>query len=301
MARLALLLRKAIQNLAVEFWLNVVTVLVIAVALTLVGAFLLLAANASTLLDQFAGHVEVMIFLKDDHTPQQVQALTEKLWADPAVEATEYVSKTQALERFSKELEELGDLAASMDENPLPASIDVQLLAEYRDTPDIEAFSQKWINEPIVEEVYFGKEWVERLTRFVRMLWIIGSAVGVFLAATAVFIISTTLRLTIHRRKSEIEILRLVGATRRFIQMPFIFEGIFQGLAGAAGALALLYTVFWAASKGLATGAPGFLGPLFPGFSLQFLSGHHLILLIASGALLGFFGSLLSVGRFLKE
>lgn len=297
--KMGLLFKKAVQNLMADFWLNIVTVLVIALSIMLVGSFTIFVTNASKLVDQFAGRVQVMIYLKDPHTPAQVETLKKDVTADPAVESCTYISKAEALSRFKSQLAELKDVADAMDENPLPASLEVTLHSQYMDLPNLDSFAEKWSQRPGVEEVYFGKEWVERLGRIVRILWASGIGVGIFLTGTAVFIIATTIRLAIHRRRDEIGIMRLVGATNRFIQMPFIFEGIMQGLCGAILAVGLMYGAYLFTAGRLA-GGTDLMIPFFPGFSFHFLSIHAMGTLVLSGAIVGLFGSLVSIGKFLK-
>lgn len=299
MSRIFLLTSKALQNLIADLWLNVATVLVIAVCLTLVGAFFVVSFNASALLDHFAGEVHVMFYLRDTQRPEQRDVLKEQLMVDSAVKSVEYINKEQAKERFQNQLAEFSDVLDSIETNPLPASLEVQLHAQYQQLADLERFVSSYSSFPGVEEVYYGKEWVERLSRMVRLLWIIGTAVGMFLVGMAIFIISTTIRLTIHRRKEEIEVMRLVGATNRFIQVPFIIEGVLQGMLGASFSIAVLYFGYWNLIHQIIVSKETVL-PFFPGFSSNFLPVQALAILVAMGVLVGFFGSLLSVGKWLK-
>lgn len=299
MRQIILFIKKAAWNIAADIWLNLATIGVIALALTLVSAFLMVAGNASRLVEQFAGHVEVSFYLKEGHTRDEVAVLSEELKADPVVASVVYVSKDQALARFREQLAELADVAASLDENPLPASIEVSLKSAFRELPDLERFAGRYGSAPGVEEVYYGKEWVERLGRIVRVLWIIGAAVGLFLAAAAVYIVATTIKLSIHRRREEIEVMRLVGATNRFIQIPFILVGVLQGLCGVGIALGALLAVHLFATAKI-TASPELFAPFFPGYSLVFLPPAQIVGMVLVGALLGLFGSLVSVGKFLN-
>jgi cell division transport system permease protein len=296
--RILLVIRKGLLNLWADRWLNLVTVVVIALCLTLVGAFLMLAANGSALLSRFAGNVEVMVYLNEGHSPADLQKLQAAIQADPVVQQVTFVSKDQALARFTQQLGEAAGVIDQLQKNPLPNSLEVRLAADYREIPDMERFAAKYTGSPAVEEIYYGREWVERLARIVRTLWIVGGFIGVFLAGTAVFIISTTIRLAIHRRKDEIAVMRLVGATNRFIQAPFLIEGSMQGLIGAAGSVGGLYlTYLLLSNRGLAGGP---VTQFFPGFTPIFLGPSALAALMIMGVILGFIGSLVSTGRHLK-
>ena len=294
-----LLTRKAFQNLGADFWLNVVTVVVIALSMTLVGAFTALSLNVSTLVDRFSGQVEVLFFLHDHVGEQQALALLDRIREAPEVAFAEYVSKDKAMERFRQQLAQMADVAGMLDENPLPASIETRLSSTAQDIGALERFAKQWESAPEIEEAYYGREWVERLMRIEKALWGAGVAIGLFLSGTAIFIIATTLKLAIRRRKEEIEVMRLVGATNRFIQAPFIIEGMLQGLFGAMLAMGALYAVFlWIAQN--QTQDVSIFGPMFPGFTLQFLSPTLMAGFVGIGAILGLVGSLFSVGKFLK-
>ena len=299
MSRITLFFRTAFQNIRADVWLNLASVLVISLMITLVSAFLTVAKNGSMLLDHFAGRVEVVFYLAESHTVDEAQVLAEELRKDPAVAEVTYISKAQALARFKSQITELADVVDTLEDNPLPASVEISLHSQYREIPNVERFAEHYTSAPGVEEVYYGKEWVKRLGRIVRWLWIAGAAVGLFLAGAALFIIANTIKLSIHRRAEEIALMRLVGATNRFIQAPFLIVGVLQGLLGTALSMGVLYGVFaWAADKMATT--PELFAPFFPGFSLSFLSANQILATILGGALLGLFGSLSSTRKFLR-
>jgi cell division transport system permease protein len=297
--RVILLTKKAFQNLMADFWLNVLTILVIALSLTLVGAFLMAANNASNLVEYFSGQVEVMIYLNDDHTKLEADALVGALQKRPMVESATFITKADALARFKQELAELAEVVDSMEGNPLPASIEVKIAPGFRQIDQLEALAGSLNGKPGVEEVYYGKEWIEKMARAVSVFWIFGVSVGIFLSSTAVFIISTTLKLAIHRRQEEIGVMRLVGATNKYIQAPFIIEGLLQGLLGASLSIGALFGVFWFFISKFAD-SNQVLIPLFPGFTIDFLPGYGLGALLIMGVAVGLFGSLFSIGKFLK-
>jgi len=300
MHKFALLTKKAFQNLKADFGLNVATILIIALCLTLVGAFLIVATNATNLVKHFAGQVEVIIFLKESCTDGNVDKLLEKLDSEARVESATYINKDVALARFKKQSPELGAITEELNQNPLPASIEVRLAMDYRKITDLEEFAQYYLFADGVDEVYYGKEWVERLSMAVKLIWVTGIAVGLFLFGTAIFIISATLKLAIFRRREEIGVMRLVGATNRYIQMPFIIEGLLQGFLGAAVSIGALFLVFTQTISKFSLYS-GEVMPFFPGFDLNFLPREALLALVFMGLFVGFLGSLVSVGKFLKQ
>src|SRR5690606_8698960 len=142
---------------------------------------------------------------------------------------------------------------------------------------------------PFVEDVRFGRDWVEQLDDLRDLAGILGLVIGGVFAAVAVVIIGVTIRLTLLQRAREINIMRLVGATNWFIRGPFLLEGAVKGLLGGVLAIALCYvgyTVFRSNTSVL--GGLVFFGP------------QHILVIVIFGVLLGLFGSLVSVGRHLR-
>jgi cell division transport system permease protein len=137
--------------------------------------------------------------------------------------------------------------------------------------------------------VRYGRDWIARLDQLRNMAGVVGLIIGTAFALIAVVIIGVTIRLTIMQRAREIAIMRVVGATNWFVRGPFLLEGALKGIMGGLLALALAFAAYT-----LFRGA----GPLS---SLVFFRPLDMLLLLVFGVLLGLLGSLLSVGRHLKE
>ena len=142
----------------------------------------------------------------------------------------------------------------------------------------------------------YGQEWVDRLAAAVRILRLLGLSVGLALSLASVLIVSNTIRLAVYARADEIEIMRLVGATKMHIRAPFLLEGLIQGGLGAGLALLLLYGAYRATLWQLQQ-APG---PMLGMEVGSFLDTHWIAAMLLAGAVVGAFGSLISVGRFLR-
>jgi cell division transport system permease protein len=148
-----------------------------------------------------------------------------------------------------------------------------------------------------VEDVLYGQEWIERLTGIIQVMKILGIMIGGVLGVTSLFIVANTVRLAVYARAEEIEIMRLVGATRAYIQLPLILEGSLQGGVGAALALGLLYVLYRATLWQFGTSAPTIFSESEMG---QFLEVGYQMAMVGTGALLGGVGSLVAVRRFLR-
>jgi cell division transport system permease protein len=151
----------------------------------------------------------------------------------------------------------------------------------------MQMISRRLQTYPVVEEVRYGREWVEKLYRIRNIAGIAGSVLGSVFALVAVIIIGSTIRMAILARTKEIEIMRLVGATNTFVRLPYLIDGTLKGLAG--GAIAALLS--WAAVQLVSMNLMG----------AQFFSAQQVALGIAAGGLLGLVGSWVSVGRHLRR
>ena len=151
----------------------------------------------------------------------------------------------------------------------------------------MQAISRRLQTYPVVEEVRYGREWVEKLYRIRNIAGIAGSVLGSVFALVAIIIIGSTIRMAILARTKEIEIMRLVGATNHFVRLPYLIDGTLKGLAGGAIAALLSWAAVQLVSKNL--------------MSAQFFSTEQVMLGIAAGGVLGLAGSWLSVGRHLRR
>ncbi len=146
----------------------------------------------------------------------------------------------------------------------------------------------------MVEEIAYGKDWLQRLEKVMKVVNLIAAVLGGILCLAAIFIISNTIKLTVLARKEELEIMRLVGATEGFIRTPFLIEGLMQGLAGSIISIGLLVILF----QVLVTRIDPTVFQILGIASLRFLTPATVLTIIVGGMTLGGVGSLASVGRF---
>jgi cell division transport system permease protein len=283
------------QEAATSLWrsrlMNALSVGTIGVSLFVLGAFLALAGNLNRVVTKWTEKVQVVFYLEDGVEERVVQSLENRLREDAGVESVTRVSRQEALERFRSMFRDLSSLPDDLGANPFPASLEVSLKPGRHDAAAVQRLAQAYEKAPGVQEAQYDLLWIERLATGVRLVRGFGAFLGGILGLAGVFTISNVIRLTVYAREDELDIMRLVGATRAYVKGPFVVEGMLQG--GLGGLLSLL--LLWGADAWMTrdvSGATELLGraPL----ALPAGLGWAVVL---GGMAVGVAGSLVSLRR----
>lgn len=290
------LLREAMTNLHVNRGNVLIGIVTTAFTLVCFGAFVLLYLNLKSVTGTLQGDVEVVVYLDPGASDQVASMVQKRLETEPATVTLTFVSQEQALREFSEQFPEESLLLEGMDANPLPASVIVNVSPRFLDTESLSAFAERVKQLPGVTHVAYSQDWVDTLTLVVSYFELGAVVIGMILAMATVTIIANTVRLSLHTRKEEIEILRLIGATGAFIAIPYVIEGTILGAVGGGLSLALLKGIFEffrleLNASGWFAGVEHLL-PIFP--------GRVSFLLVMTGMLLGCGSSVLSVFGLMK-
>ncbi len=296
MDRLRYIVEDALTNIRRSGWGGAASIGTIVVSFVIVGIFLIITGNLGALVADWKEQFQVTVFLEDNITGEQLALLRKRVQSERAVKGMTYTSKAEALQQFKRELQGKESLLEGLGENPIPASLQLRVHEGYQ-TPDaLKQLTASLGRLEGVEDVMYGQEWVDRLSSVIGVLRLLGLSVGLALGFASLLIVSNTIRLTVYARAEEIEVMRLVGATRVHIRAPFVLEGMIQGTLGAGLALLLLFAAYRATLWQIQI-TPGQIFGMGVG---SFLEPHWAMLMVAAGAGLGAFGSLISVGRFLR-
>ncbi len=263
-----------------------VSVVTIGVTLVLAGAFALMLQNMEELLDQFGDELLVTAYLEDGSSEEALRELESRVRKVDGVESVEGISPDEALARFNDTVGSKSALLEGLEDNPLPASLEISLTPENRSVEGLETIVGVIEGFDGVANLSSGRDWVEGYLRAVALLRGIGTGLGAILALATLLIVSNTIRLGIFARRDELEILSLVGASRAFMNTPFLMEGALQGTAGGAIALGLLFALFSLVLPGLEFGLE-----LLVGSAPRFFSPTEALLMVATGGGLGLIGS----------
>ena len=288
---LAYFLEEALTSLWRSRLINALSIGTIGVSLFVLGVFLALAANLSGVVDRWAQKVQVTFFLSDHATPDQRERLLAQLSSDPGVQSAAFVGREEALQRFRELFRDLRTLPDDLGSNPFPASVEVTLKPGRGAADEVRRLAAAYEQAPGVEEVQYDLVWIERLSTAVRLMRGVGAFLGGILALAGVFTISNVIRLTVYARQDELDIMRLVGATRSYVKGPFVVEGMLQGGLGGLVAVGLL----WVSLRVFARDA--LAATDLVGEAALSLPAELCALLVAGGMLVGLVGSLVSLGR----
>lgn len=235
--------RRARRGMFREWRLHALSIFSLAVAFVCLGAALMVVSNLHAVEDRWAHAGRASIYLKEGASPDEVSALKDALSRVPGVLEVTYLSSGQARTDFgAKEIGQTVDLSAVPVE-AFPASLEVHMMPSVTDT-ELTAIVQKLKMLPGVDDVETYQSWTDRLARLVRA----GVAASILLAivvfSSVLAVVGSTIRLALQRRRTEVEVLKLVGATDRFVKGPFVMEGGAQGAFGAAAAVVMLGILF---------------------------------------------------------
>ena len=297
-ARITYAFREMWASFRRNLTLTIAAILTSAIALLLVGTTLLIQRAFDNLLVQWKGDVALIVFVRSDATPEQIALIDESIRSAPTiidVDKLEYLDKTQTYEEAKRIF--AGDpvtLSLLTPEN-IPSEFKVVPITQ--DPALVRSLSEQYRSLPGVEDVALGEdefEVISTLSRFVRTVTLVMSLVLLFVA---VGLIWNTIRTAMFARRREIEVMKLVGATNWFIRIPFMLEGLLQGLIGAVLSCGGLWVLNSAWTSGVAGFKPG-TGISSLVVPSGYLSGVMIVILLI-GALAGAIGSAIAASRFL--
>ncbi|MCE9686084.1 permease-like cell division protein FtsX [Shewanella sp. AS16] len=274
---------------------SLMTMAVLGVSLSLPAALQVLVKNAETVTQSWNSAAEISLFVEDNRSEQSIQSLLARLRGNARIAEVKYISRAEALKEF-QHLSGFGEALSYLDTNPLPSVVVVTPSGKYSTPARARELLAQLEREP---EVSFGRldiEWLERLQAMVRLLERTVLAIAALLVLAVVLVIGNTIRLAIMNRRTEIEVMKLVGATEAFIQRPFLYTGIWYGVIGGVLAWSIINLLVWYLDSALGE----LLGLYGSQLSMQSLSFAELLQLVLLASFLGWLGSYLSVRQHLR-
>ncbi|MGF9910031.1 permease-like cell division protein FtsX [Brevibacillus porteri] len=287
--------REGVKNLGRNGWMSFASISAVTITLFILGVFLVLAMNVNYFTQSVEKQVEIRVFMDLLATKENITQVENNIKKLPQVESVSFIPKDEGLKQFKESLGEKAYLFEGLEEsNPLPDAFKVKT-KQPQDTATVAAQIK---NFQYVKSLTYGEGTVDKLFSLTEAVRNVGIVFIIGLGFTAMFLIANTIKLTIVARRREIEIMKLVGATNWFIRWPFFVEGLLMGVAGALIPTIMLtvgyYYLLDAIHSSFEASQLFKLLPLFP------LVYQVALALLAIGAFIGIWGSLVSVRRFLR-
>lgn len=285
-------LGEALRSLYRNKWMTVASVGVVVVTLLMLGGFMIINLNLGHITRSVIEQVEIVLYIEDESTLTERNELRGKLVANSALAEVRFVPKDEALRRLKDQLGKVVEGYEGAEDNPLPDSYELRTLRPEM----VGTVAAELADYPAVGDVVYGEATVERLFSATRAVQLVGLALMIGLAVTAVFLIAHTIRLTVFIRRREIMIMKYVGATNWFIRWPFILEGLIIGIVGAVLPLAALGHIYQVSLEWISANNLMFLTML----PVPLIMTELVKYLVPLGTGLGILGSAFSMDRFLR-
>jgi cell division transport system permease protein len=288
-------LREGFKSLIRNGWMSFASISAVAVTLLILGATLSLAMNAQQMSKYVTGQLEISVFLKPKVSDSQGAVTADQVKQIHGVESVQLVTHEEGFKQLQ---ESLGNQYKNvLNGLPKNQTIPVKLVVKAQDPRQTESISREIKGLPTVDTVLDGRSYVDKFYRFMDTVRNIGLVFVVALILMAMFLISNTIKIAIFNRRREIEIMKLVGATNWFIRWPFLVEGMLIGVIGAL----LPFVALWAIYRSIFERMNGsFIALTFPLLPPGQLFGRLAIVMFGIGLLIGLWGGIMSIRKFLR-
>lgn len=274
---------------------NLMTALVIGIALALPATLHVFLDKVAGLGESFQASAQISLFLQPQLPSGGAEQLQQELRGWPEISSLEYISPAQALADF-KQNSGLGDALAMLGDNPLPGVVVVVPALAYRAPDKAQALLVRLRQLPAVDQAQLDLEWLQRLQSLLGLAKRAVLVLGGLLALAVLFVIGNTIRLAIQSRHDEIEVVKLIGGSDAFVRRPFLYFGMWFGLFGGLLAWGLVNLLLLSLN-----GPVQELAALYSSdFSLGLVDIRTTLLLLLLGPLLGLIGAWFATGRRLR-
>lgn len=273
---------------------QLMSLITVSLSVLIFSFFLLIYYNVVNVGARLGDELRLVVYLDNEVEPAMKPLISKKITAHAPVDKVLFISRVEAFDRLQRQLDQEKELLSDLGPEFLPPSIEVYPEKSLRNFTRLKEFSDFLTTLPGAQKVQYGQEWLEKFGYFTELLRVIVGLSGILLFLATGFMVSCTIRLTVVAKESELEILRLVGASNRYIQAPLFLEGIIQGILGSTLGLTLLYVLFrWTQSH---LGGASFLNLL----DYTFLPFSITSAIVGGTTLLCAWGSLFSIRKHMR-
>ncbi|MDL1891650.1 ABC transporter permease [Sphingobacteriales bacterium CHB3] len=265
-----------------------ISIITIGISLVLLGVFAVISINTSRFIEMLRAKVELEAFLQEPISRDQINTLINRVKAVNGVDSLIYISKDEAAKIFKDEFGE--DIKKVLDFNPLPPSFKIYIKPEFRTTTAVDGIYRELVALRGIDQIIYRKELLELIDRRTNTINNVTLGLGLLISLSAILLVSNTIRLAIYAKRKLIRTMELVGATWTFIRLPFLIEGMVQGVVGGMIAAGVLYVVLEYAARLVASDFSAYIH----------MPSVFYAVVVATGLVLGLLGAIISIVRFMR-
>ena len=284
-------LKAAFKSIWVEKWFNLLAIIAISIGLFILCAFVMLTYNMDFAIQRWSKSFGIIVYMENGLSSEEETILGKHFQRDPDISKVKHISKEQAIEDVRQALGSNSLILDLLKSNPLPSSFELKLKSNLVQSSYVKQKALQIEKMNGVKEVQYGEKWLSSLNTATKILKIVAIFFGgvIFIAVT--FITYSIIKIFFHRRRDDIETLKLLGAPRRFIRLPLLIEGMFMGSAGGVISSLALFAIYSIVYSKVAE--------YIPSIRLIITSLPLVIyaLIPLSGTLMSLMGSFIAVGR----
>jgi cell division transport system permease protein len=265
---------------------SIMTIAVLAIAISLASGFYILVVNFQQLTGNLETSNQISLFLRDDVSDVHANKFAESIRQNASVQNVKLITREQALAEF-KTYSGFGAAINALEKNPLPIVLQVLPKNTLEDKQGLDNLLKGFQQSPEVDFAQVDQQWVERLQSIMAVARLFATLLNLMLGGAVLFIIGNTIRLELHNRRDEVVIAKLVGATNSFIQRPFLYTGFWIGFISGVSAWFIVTTLMLILRQPVEK-----LSGLYEGgFHLLFLNFKETLMLIIVSSVLGVLGA----------
>lgn len=267
---------------------TVISIVTIGISLLLLGVFAVITINTARFIEMLRAKVVLEVFLQEPITREEIGKLVHRVLALDGVDSLIVISKDEAAEIFKMEFGE--DINRVLDFNPLPPSLKIFLKPSHQTSEGVQQVYRSLARMQGIDEIVYRKELLDLIDKRTTAINNVTLGLGVLISVSAILFVSNTIRLAIYAKRKIIRTMELVGATWMFIRLPFLIEGMIQGLLGGLLAAGMLYALLEFAARTLAHD--------FASYFIMSVSFYAVV--VGGGVVLGLIGAIISIMRFMR-
>lgn len=283
--------KRALKNIRTYKLPAFAAILAIAMAVVITGSFYVIYLNMRTLVTHWEAGNRVLIYLADNITESERLDLEASLNSIEGLTILRYIPKEDGLAFLQEEFGPQDELLASLGGNPLPDTFEAMVKMDSQAPQNIREIGANLKSLPLIADVEYGREWIERGHQILHFLQIVGFTLLIIFVVAGILVIVATLKLTIYALKHEMDTLRLIGASNSFIARPFYLQSIIETIIGAVLGLAVIYGLFTLATRDFYTEA--FMLPMT--FNPVFMDLKTMGMFVAAGIITGIIGTFIAL------